>query len=234
MTKVLRTFVSSLKMIKEDKILLLLSLIPILIGALVYVGLGAWLYTSFIPAGTTWIQGLISLDWLGSFFSWVIKGLFFIIFGGLANYTFVLVVSLLASPFNDMIAERVMLKKKGEVLSLESSFKETIQRLPKTFVNEAKKISLIISLSIFSLLLSFVPFLVILSFIIQVILLSVTFLDYYWSRKNLTLKECVFDYRKNFFFNFMIGLIFFGLLLIPGGGILFFSVLLIQSGLSEG
>ncbi len=221
-------------MIKEDKILLLLSLIPILIGALVYVGLGAWLYTSFIPAGTTWIQGLISLDWLGSFFSWVIKGLFFIIFGGLANYTFVLVVSLLASPFNDMIAERVMLKKKGEVLSLESSFKETIQRLPKTFVNEAKKISLIISLSIFSLLLSFVPFLVILSFIIQVILLSVTFLDYYWSRKNLTLKECVFDYRKNFFFNFMIGLIFFGLLLIPGGGILFFSVLLIQSGLSEG
>ena len=86
MTNLVRTFISSIKMIKEDKVLLLLSLVPILIGVLVYVGLGAWLYTSFIAAGSNWVQDKISLDWLGSFLSWVIKGLFFIIFGLLVLY----------------------------------------------------------------------------------------------------------------------------------------------------
>ena len=84
-------------------------------------------------------------------FSWIIKGLFFILFGGLANYTFVLVVSLFASPFNDMIVDRVLKKQQGEEPSLELSFKETLKRLPKTLMNETKKISLIVVLSIISL-----------------------------------------------------------------------------------
>ena len=231
MSRVIKSFFSSLKMIKEDKVLLLLCMIPVFIGVLVYIGLGAWLYTSFIPIGVEWVQGKISLDWLGSFFSWVVKGLFFILFGGLANYTFVLVVSLFASPFNDMIVDRVMKKQEGIDPSLELSFKETFKRLPKTLINELKKISLIVVLSLFSLVLSFIPFLAVVSFFIQVVLLSVTFLDYYWSRKNLNFRECISDYKNNFVFNFLMGLIFFGLLLIPGGGVLFFPIILI--GLRE-
>ena len=233
MSRVIKSFFQAIKMIKEDKILLLLSLIPIVIGIGVYVALGSWLYTSFIPTGVDWVQDKISLDWLGSFFSWVIKGLFFILFGGLANYTFVLVVSLFASPFNDMIVDRVMKKQQGLEPSLELSFKETMKRLPKTLINELKKISLIVVLSIFSLVLSFIPFMAIVSFFIQVILLSVTFLDYYWSRKNLSVRECVSDFKKNFTFNFLTGLIFFGLLLVPGGGALFFPVILIQISFSS-
>ena len=228
MSRVIKSFFHAIKMIKEDKILLLLSLIPIVMGVGVYVALGSWLYTSFIPTGVEWVQDKISLEWLGAFFSWIIKGLFFVLFGGLANYTFVLVISLFASPFNDMIVDRVLKKQQGEDPSLELSFKETIKRLPKTLVNELKKVSLIVVLSVVSLVLSFVPFLAVVSFFIQIILLSVTFIDYYWSRKNLSVRECIGDYKSNFIFNFLSGLLFFGLLLIPGGGALFFSVALIQ------
>tara|TARA_B100000925_G_scaffold221073_1_gene169861 strand:+ start:1601 stop:2308 length:708 start_codon:yes stop_codon:yes gene_type:complete len=232
MSRVIKSFFQAMKMIKDDKVLLLLSLIPIVIGVGVYVALGSWLYTSFIPSGVEWVQDKVSLEWLGSFLSWIIKGLFFILFGGLANYTFVLAVSLFASPFNDMIVDRLIKKQKGEDPSLELSFKETMKRLPKTLVNELKKISLIVVLSIISLVLSFIPFMAIVSFIIQVILLSVTFLDYYWSRKNLSVGECVSDFRSHFLFNFLSGVMFFCLLLIPGGGALFFPVLLIQYGSS--
>ena len=228
MSRVIKSFFQAMKMIKEDKILLLLSLIPIIVGVGVYVALGSWLYTSFIPSGVEWVQDKVSLEWLGSFFSWIIKGLFFILFGGLANYTFVLVVSLFASPFNDMIVDRVLKKQQGLDPSLELSFKETLKRLPKTLMNETKKISLIVVLSMISLVLSFIPFMAIVSFFIQVVLLSVTFLDYYWSRKNLSVRECISDYRSNFLFNFLSGLLFFGLLLIPGGGVVFFSVLLVS------
>ena len=158
MSRVIKSFFQAMKMIKDDKILLLLSLIPIVIGVGVYVALGSWLYTSFIPSGVEWVQDKVSLEWLGSFLSWIIKGLFFILFGGLANYTFVLVVSLFASPFNDMIVDRVLKKQQGEDPSLELSFKDTMKRLPKTLMNELKKISLIVVLSIISLFYLFYPF----------------------------------------------------------------------------
>lgn len=228
MSHVIKSFFSSLKMIKNDKVLLLLCMIPVLIGILVYVGLGAWLYTSFIPMGVEWVQDKISLEWLGSFFSWVVKGLFFILFGGLANYTFVLVVSLLACPFNDMIVDRVLKKQKGIDSNFEVSFKESVKRFPKILLNESKKILFISGLSIFSLIISFIPFMAVVSFFIQVVLLSVTFLDYYWSKENLGFRDCISEYKKNFLFNFTSGLIYFGLLLVPGGGVLFFSVVLIQ------
>ena len=99
MSRVIKSFFQAMKMIKEDKVLLLLSLIPIIVGIGVYVALGSWLYTSFIPSGVEWVQDKVSLEWLGSFFSWIIKGLFFVLFGGLANYTFVLVVSLFCLAF---------------------------------------------------------------------------------------------------------------------------------------
>ena len=124
MTRVISSITSSIRMIKEDKILLLLSLIPINWDHYLC-HLGCLALYKFYSWRSRVDSGKISLDWLGSFFSWIIKGLFFILFGALANYTFVLVVSLFASPFNDLIVDRVLKKKKGIDPSLEISFKES-------------------------------------------------------------------------------------------------------------
>ena len=62
MSRVFKSFFQAIKMIKEDKILLLLSLIPVVIGVCVYVALGSWLYTSFIPTGVEWVQDKVSLE----------------------------------------------------------------------------------------------------------------------------------------------------------------------------
>ena len=131
-----------------------------------------------------------------------------------------------------MIVDRVLKKQQGLDPSLELSFKETLKRLPKTLMNETKKISLIVVLSIVSLVLSFIPFMAIVSFFIQVVLLSVTFLDYYWSRKNLSVRECINDYRSNFLFNFLSGLFFLDFFLFRGR-VLFFPLILISLVLTK-
>ena len=69
MSRVIKSFFHAMKMIKEDKILLLLlSLVPIVIGVVVYVALGSWLYTSFIPTGVEWVQDKVVLSGLDPFF----------------------------------------------------------------------------------------------------------------------------------------------------------------------
>ena len=77
-----------------------------------------------------------------------------------------------------------------------------IKRLPKTIINEVKKITFIFFLTIFSLVLSFIPFMAIVSLFIQVILLSVTFLDYYWVKKDLSFRSCISDFKSDLFLTF--------------------------------
>ena len=49
MTIVIKELFSSIKMIKEDKVLLFLSMMPVFIGVFLYAILGGWIYTSVIP-----------------------------------------------------------------------------------------------------------------------------------------------------------------------------------------
>ena len=49
MTIVIKELFSSIKMIKEDKVLLFLSMMPVFIGVFLYAILGSWIYTSVIP-----------------------------------------------------------------------------------------------------------------------------------------------------------------------------------------
>ena len=51
-------------MIKEDKVLLLLSVIPVLIGLTFYGLLGGWIFTSIIPWGNELVASWLSIDWL--------------------------------------------------------------------------------------------------------------------------------------------------------------------------
>ena len=93
---VLKNFTLSLKMMKEDKVLLGLSLIPVFIGLVFYGLLGGWIFTSVIPYGNEIVQGWLSIDWLGSILGWVFKALVTILFFFSVNWTFFLIVSLLA------------------------------------------------------------------------------------------------------------------------------------------
>jgi CysZ protein len=231
--EVVKNFLLSLKMIKEDRVLLLLSLIPVFIGLIFYGLLGGWIFTSVIPYGNEIVQGWLSIDWLGSILGWVFKALISLLFFFAVNWTFFLIVSLLASPFNDLISARVEKKLNNEsTVGFGEEFTGFFRKIRFTLINEVKKFFLITILSIVSLTLSFFPLLSPVTIFLQATLVAINFLDYSWSRHNLSFGGCISDYRRNFFNNSIGGFIGGILLALPGVNIVCLPILVVFFSLS--
>jgi CysZ protein len=228
------------KYLIQDRVILFLSLIPIFIGLVLYLLGGQFLYSTFLEIGQKWITEYISAGAVGSFIYYILFGLLSLVLIFITNWTFVLVVSILAGPFNDIISsrvERLMEGKKPE--SLKDSFSRMIKKIAFILINELKKISLILTLTLFALLISLFPILAPLGFIISAILLASTFLDYNWSRHDQHIRECIRDIRGHFIAYLIGGAIFTFLFTIPvlnlliyPYAVIYFSVLWNKSRMS--
>lgn len=200
----------------KDKWIFVLSMIPVLIGSVLYYFLGYWLYSDVLTRSKEWLSGYLqntlgieALYWLMVALTTV--ALFFVI-----NFTFILLVSLIASPFNDMISsrtEKLLMGKSSE--DFEGSFFATLKRYTSILFNEIKKIIFILTLTIFSLLLGLIPGGQIGTIIISAILIAIQFVDYSWSRKELTLGGCIKDLTRNFFSYFLSGSLMLVLIGVP-------------------
>jgi CysZ protein len=202
----------SFSMFKEDKLIILLSLVPIIVGLGFYYYLGNLFYVDLLGYGNSYLESNVTNNNVGGVLSWILTGLLTIVLFFLVNWTFVLFVSIVASPFNDLISGRVERVIKGTIsdsLDSERFFKKFF----KTILNEAKKISLIIVLSIIAFIIGmfFPP----LAFVISALLLAISFLDYSWSRKELSFGECVSNLRGSFFSYLITGSAFMALISIP-------------------
>lgn len=223
----------SVSVYKKDKWIVLFSFIPIVIGAFVYFWFGSYLYGDLLDKGKVFIEQTVSTGGWSQFFFWLLAGILTIGFYFLLSWTFVLVVSGLASPFNDIISnrvERVMMGKAPEEVG--ASFSRLMERLRHTLVNELKKIIFIITLNILAFALSFIGILAPISMLISALLMAAGFLDYSWSRKNLTFKDCLSDLRTSFLTYGLAGGCFLILITIPGVnlfmlpfGVVYFTVL---------
>lgn len=217
MNKVIKTIKMTLGILKQDKIVLLLSLIPVLIGFVLFYFLGNYLYTDLLDMGKAYIeQNIQSSGWASAFY-YLIAGILTVTFFFLINWGFVLVVSLIASPFNDLISHRVEKIVLGKELSgLGVAFERIIGKFFFTIVNEFKKILFIIFLTTISFALGLVPLVgPILSTVMAAYLISIQFLDYNWSRHDLTMRQCLKDLKSTPFVYLLSGLIFIFLLSIP-------------------
>ena len=223
----------SLKTYKEDKWIVIFSLIPIIVGGLFYYFLGNYIYGDLMTMGKQWIESSINSSGWSSVLYYLMAGILTIGFYFLLSWTFVLVVSGIASPFNDVISNRVEKVLLGEIPeSVGKSMNRISLRFIGTLVNEFKKILLIMCLSLLAFGVSFIPMLAPVGVIISAILMAVGFLDYTWSRKNMHFKECVNDIRKNFFSYGIMGGVFLALISIPvinlfllPFGVIYFTVL---------
>lgn len=223
----------ALKIFKEDKWVSALSLVPIIVGATIYYFLGHYIYGDMLNMGKAWIETSVNSNGWGSFLYYIMVGILTIGFYFLLSWTFVLVVSGIASPFNDIVSRRVERVLAGEIPeSIGASFTRISARFVKTIINEAKKIAFIIVLSILALGMSFIPMLAPIGIIISAVLLAVSFLDYSWSRHDMPFRECLNDIRKNFLSYAIMGGIFLALISIPilnllllPFGVVYFTVL---------
>lgn len=185
---------------------------PIIFGVILY---SAFFFLAYDFIGQTlqpYLVQAFNINQMGFIVRWTLMAVITIIGFFLVNWTFVLVVSLFAAPFNDFLSESIADELEGKPFKRDRGFWNEI--LPFIW-NETKKISVIVFFSFVAFTLSFIPILLPLSIWISFILIASQFTDYSWSRDKLTTKQCLNDVRKNLFGYSLSGGMFFLFISVP-------------------
>jgi len=207
--KVPYLFFKSLDILKSDKKVIMFGMIPVIVGFLCYYFLGSYVFGDLQELGKSYLsKHMDTTGWIGNVFF----GLVTVLFAVFMNFTFFIFVSVIAAPFNDLISSRV---EKLYIKSEEDNqgFSEMMKKLPATIKNELKKVGFIIILSIINVIIGFMfpPA----SFLIAGIIFAISFVDYSWSRNELTFSECFQDLKKGFLPYLLGGVSFLFLIAIP-------------------
>jgi CysZ protein len=231
-------FGTAVGIFKKDKMIILLAMVPILVGLVLFSLFGTWIFEVLLDDMKVWVEQTVNLEGWGSFFSYIIIGILSVALYFITSWTFVLLVSLIASPFNDIIssrAERVIGGQAPESISL--SFSNMFKNISKIIFNEIKKIAFILFMTTMAFVISFIPMLAPISVVLSAILMAVSFLDYTWSRHELPFRECIGDVKKSFIHYGLSGAIFLALITIPvfnlfllPFGVVYFTILFHQRG----
>jgi CysZ protein len=210
------SFKPSIGMVFKNKVNFVLSLIPMMMGILLYWFAGTKVYESTMGWGKELIDKYITEGTWSSVVYYLVATILTIMLFFVVNWTFVLVVAVIASPFNDVMSGRIEKLLNGQQpLSLADSFTQIGKNLFKTLFNEIKKVSLIITLTIISMVFGYIPILTPISVFIAIMLLAWEFLDYSWGRHKLTFGSCVKDMRQNLLDYALGGAFFFIIVSIP-------------------
>jgi uncharacterized protein involved in cysteine biosynthesis len=141
-----------------------------------------------LATAITWVLGILLT--LGVYF--------------LVSWTFVLVIGLLAGPFNDLISERIF---KANNIMVESTF-ETFGVLKgsyKILIIEIKKTSIIISLSLICLIIGLFPILSPFALLLNILIFCANFFSFGWSNLKYGFKPIMNDLFKKVFANIIYG-----------------------------
>lgn len=206
----------ALQQLTKSKINFILAFIPVLIGVAIYYFLGSWFYGTVMNKGQEIIGSYITGGGFGTIIYYIIAAIVSILLFLLVNWTFVLMVSIISSPFNDMLSSRIeknIINKEQDDIS--STFSDLFKNILSVLSNEIKKVTFIFLMSVVAFILGYIPLLTPLSLFITVILLAVSFIDYSWARHNIKFSNCLSDLRRNFIGYGIGGTFFFILVSIP-------------------
>lgn len=197
MTGVFKAFPLAINMIVRDPINLLLALIPTVVALAVYIGAIAGIVMNADAFGIL-VQNYIPaqhVGWVGT----VLTTIFVIFIFLIMSWTYVIVVGIIASPFNSMLSLRIEAKLLGKATSESQNytFKQMTFGLAQTLKDEFQKLFFIILLTGLALLLNLFPLFYPLGLFILSLLMAVQFIDYSWSRHDMRFGKCVMDTLRN-------------------------------------
>jgi len=209
---------SSFRFIRSHPVLYKFIIMPLLINLSVF--------SSVIYYGFNFFQNaILARIPQGDAWYWFLLNYFLVALGILLTlvlvfFSFAVVGSLIASPFNDILSERTELLLRGEISEEPFSWALFIKDAARTLTTESKKISLFILGMLLLLLLNLIPGIgsmlySVLSFLWTVFFLIVEYNGYVFSRKRLTFAEqrrVILD-RFSMMFGFGVGV--FCILAIP-------------------
>lgn len=205
------------KYLFRSKINIFLSMAPVLIGLVLYYFLGVFMYENMLGMGKEYINEYFETGITSSIVYYLVAIVLTVILYFLINWTFVLIVSTIASPFNDQLSKRIEKQFTGiELDSFSTTVGSMFSSLFSTLFNEIKKVLLIFIFTILAFVFSYIPFLTPFSLLITAWLLAAQFVDYTWSRHDLPSKECMRDVKQNMVPYGLSGAFFFFIVSIPG------------------
>lgn len=206
----------SWRFFKSSAAVIFLSMIPIVIGIGLFIAFGSFFYTTLLESSKEMLAGYFKDSAMGTAILWVIGALLTVGLYFIVSWTFVSIVTIIASPFNDLLSGRAIAyfrQSRGLEILQEDPF--TFRSMVLILLNETKKISLILTLSIITFILGLIPLISPVSIFLNSLLLASSYMDYSWSRTNLPFSACVkelFGYPVK---NFLVGFIFLFLITIP-------------------
>jgi len=217
MKHVFTSWPEALRLLFKDPVNLMLFAIPALLALLIYAMVGAYVLSSGMSAAEAMIMKYVISKEAGVILYYLISGILIFLFFILVNWTFILCLSILASPFNDMLSSRIEKKLRGDVLleDRDKTLKTVWGRLTQTLKNELKKIVVILGITVIATLLNFIPVFIPVAVGLLALLMSAQFLDYSWSRHNWGAGQCFKDVLRHMPSNLVSGLIFLLIIAVP-------------------
>ena len=194
--KILRIDVlkDTMSFLSKDKVSFILFFLPFIIGVLLYIFLGVWGFYKI----QEFVQSFIAFS-KESFFSGILikfsQAFYWVLALTITNYTFAIVVSVLGSPFHDLLSERVEEKLKGVP---PRKIENRLKWIFFTIFNQIKKLRFIFMMSILGLILGLFPAMIPLSFFLVGLSLAYEGLDYNWSRHDIAFSSCMKELKSNF------------------------------------
>ena len=216
MKGILTSLPLAFKMILRDPINLLLAIIPTVLALALYVFTivsifknGQW----FTLTIGEYFDSPDTATWIGR----VLMALLILFVFLLMSWTFVVVVGIIAAPFNSMLSSRIERMLVGEIVETKASqtLSQMGRSLGRTFVNEFKKLFAIVLVGGLALMLNLVPVFYPIGLFLVATLLAVQFVDYSWSRHEMHFGPCLKDATTNLLSYSISGGFFLVLVTIP-------------------
>jgi CysZ protein len=190
---------TAFKLIITDPVNVILTVIPAILGLIFYASL-VGLFLGHLEELKLFLQGFAYTSTYAGILSKILGALFVLLIIFVMSWSFVLLVGIIAAPFNSLLSSRIedKLLGTGQILNHQHLALEQLKKSFRfSFSNEIKKVILLTVLGTLSLLLGLIPFLYPVSLFLIALLLSAQFLDYSWSRHNLPLLICLKDLKEN-------------------------------------
>lgn len=207
---------TAFRMIFKDPVNLLLAIFPTVIALALYLFTIVTIYREsdrIIPM----LRGYVYSPEQATFLAKVLTAVLIIFIFFVMSWTFVIVVGIIAAPFNSMLSSRIEKKLTQQIEGPDK--KETMKRigqsLGQTFKNELKKLIFIGIVAVVAFLLNLFPLFYPVGIFLVAVLLSVQFIDYSWSRHEMHFGACLKDVTVNIIPYSLSGFVFLLLVTVP-------------------
>ena len=217
MKSVFKAFPFAFKMIFSDPVNILLAVVPTVISLAIYLLAIAGIYrnSDFLAS---FLRNYVAGPDQATILANILTAILIIFVFFLMSWTFVLAIGIVSSPFNSLLSARIEQKLVQRII-MDDDHQHALIELKKSFgdtlKNEFKKIALLALVGLFVLVLNLIPLLYPVAAFLIASLLAVQFVDYSWSRHNLSVSACLKDVMSNILPYSLGGAIFLTMVAIP-------------------